>query len=75
MSLSPNPSNGEWIKINSAIELDEIEVYTINGQLIQKSKKPVRTDESYNLIGLSKGLYLIKLTAGNQFTTKKIIVE
>ncbi|AUX17311.1 endonuclease [Flavobacterium columnare] len=75
ISLYPNPSNGELIKINSEIELDEIQVYNINGQLIQKDKNPIKKGESYDLVGLSRGFYLVKLTSGTQSVTKKIIVQ
>jgi endonuclease I len=75
VSIYPNPSNNSTINIGSEIELDEINILTINGQVVQQIKKPTLTNQSYSVTNLQKGFYFVKINSNQQSVTKKIIVN
>ena len=75
VSVYPNTSNDHKINIYSKTELDAIQIVNINGQLMMEVQKPVSTNYSYTLEQLPQGFYFVKLVAGNQSTTKKVIVN
>ena len=71
----PNPANDSKINIESNISIDEIQLVTINGQLIQIVNKPVFVNNSYTIENLPKGFYFLKINAENQSSTRKVIVN
>lgn len=75
ISVYPNPANDHKIFINSNINIDEIELVNLNGQLIQVIKKPTFINNTFELNDLTQGFYLLKLTSENQYLTKKVIVN
>jgi len=75
VSVYPNPSYDRKISIYSETDLDQIELININGQLLQQIKKPVANDHNYTLENLPQGFYFLKLAAGNQTATKKVLVN
>jgi endonuclease I len=75
VTLYPNPSADGNVTISSEVQLDEIEVTTINGQAIQQIKKPVLINSSYRISNLPQGFYFIKLNYNNQSITKKVIIN
>lgn len=75
ISVYPNPSNDNRINIDSEVALDEIELININGQLMQQIKKPTAVDHTYTIENLPSGFYFLRLSANNQSTTKKVIVN
>jgi len=74
-SVYPNPSYDGNIYIESGIALDRIEVWTVNGQIVQSVENPAGADHTYTVSGLQDGFYFLKITAGGQSATKKIIVN
>lgn len=75
LNIYPNPTNDSRININSNVAIDEIEIITINGQILQMIKKPIFENNTYTLDNLNQGFYFLKLTSNNQTLTKKIIVN
>jgi endonuclease I len=76
ISIYPNPTKDNRINITSEVELSEIQLININGQVIQMIKNPNRVQNSYTLENLPQGFYFVKLSsADNQTTTKKILVN
>ncbi|HQW68922.1 MAG TPA: endonuclease [Flavobacterium sp.] len=75
VSVYPNPSNNGKINIQSEVELSEINIITINGQLVQQIKSPEKLDNTYEVTNLPKGFYFLQLNANNQSVTKKIAVN
>jgi endonuclease I len=73
--IYPNPSNENYINIQSKISFDEIQVTNVNGQIIRDFKNPIFNNENYIIDNLPKGFYLIRLTVENQSLTKKIILQ
>ena len=75
INIFPNPTNGNKVTIQSDINLDIIELININGQVIERIEKPVFENNSFELNNLQTGFYFVKLSADNQSTTKKLIVN
>jgi endonuclease I len=74
-SLFPNPTNEHKISIISSIPVDEIQVITVDGQVMIHIIKPVLNDNSYSVENLPQGFYFLKLNSSNQCVTKKVIVN
>ena len=74
-SVYPNPTNNNKINIEFETALDEIQVISTNGQLMQLIKNPAFKNQIYTLENLPKGVYLLKLVSNNQSVIKKIIVK
>ena len=75
LSVYPNPTDNRTITVSTQTELDSIQVISINGQVVVDVKTPVKYNNSYILEDLPKGFYFLQLSANNQLTTKKIIVN
>ncbi len=75
ISIYPNPTNNGSISINTNSTIDDIKIFSINGQLINDIKNPTKINETYTLDNLPKGFYFLKLTSNNNSITKKISVN
>ncbi len=75
VTVYPNPSSSHRINIESETELDQIELISINGQVIQQIRKPQMQNNTYTLENLPQGFYLLKLSAGTSSVTKKVIIN
>jgi endonuclease I len=75
ISIYPNPTKSGKINIQTDIVLDEIDLINIDGKLLQVIKKPSLENQTYTIDNLPQGLFLLKMTSGNQSTTKSIIVN
>ncbi len=61
--------------ISSENTIDEIQLITINGQIVQQIKKPVFENNNYALENLPQGFYFLKMSSNNQSVTKKVMVN
>lgn len=75
VSVYPNPANDHKINIETEQVLDEIQLISVNGQLMQNIKNPNAQNNTYTLENLPSGFYFLKLTSENHSTTKKVIVN
>lgn len=75
ITVYPNPSNNQTISIESSIELDEIQLISINGQLLQVIQKENITANQLQINSIPSGFYLLKVKSSNQYITKKIIIN
>ncbi len=75
VSVYPNPSNENKINIQSSVEIKDIQLYSINGQLIKEVENPEFSNNFYTLDNLLKGFYFLRLSSDNQSTTKKVIIN
>ena len=75
ISVYPNPVVDNRITIESETILDEIDLISINGQLMQQIKNPSSNNNSYLLENLPQGFYFLKLSSNNESITKKVIVN
>ena len=74
-SVYPNPTNDHRITIESTVEIDDIQLININGQIMMEIKKPVFDSNSFSIDNLNQGFYFLKLSSNNQSVTKKVIVN
>lgn len=74
MALFPNPSQGKIIISSATRERIEIDLFDTKGGRAG-SKTDVFTNEEIDLKGLSKGLYLARISSGNKVYTRKFIIE
>ena len=68
-SIYPNPTS-DYITIQSAKDVDNIEIYDLLGKFVLSSSK-----KHIDVKDLSSGAYLVKVKIDNKTTTKKIIKE
>lgn len=71
----PNPSNNQRINIQTEVDLDEIQLITINGQIMQQINKPSSSDKTYTIENIPSGFYFLRLSNGSQSTIKKVIIN
>ncbi len=75
VSVYPNPSNDGLINIETEATLDEINIITVNGQVIQQIKNPQIQSSTYTVSNLLKGFYFLQLNSNNQTVTKKVLIN
>lgn len=75
ISVYPNPSNDNSININSKFIVENIDIISLNGQIIQQIKNPIFQDNQYTIKNLTKGFYFVKFSNNTANTTKKIIIN
>ncbi|QOD59397.1 T9SS type A sorting domain-containing protein [Polaribacter haliotis] len=79
-NLYPNPSTGI---INLRFDIEDsgqvsVQLFDIRGRLIDQknfNNKTNRFSEKISFENASKGLYLLKITNGSKYTTKKLILK
>ncbi|MFL9845364.1 alpha-amylase family glycosyl hydrolase [Flavobacterium rhizosphaerae] len=71
-TLYPNPATDNF-SINTPV--NKVEVYAITGQLV-KLFGPAQANTQYTITGLTKGIYMVRITdENNSISTKKLIVK
>ncbi len=75
VSVYPNPTNDHNIKISSAANLKNIDVVSINGQIIKHIENPLQVGNEYKIDNLPSGFYFLKIGSADGVATKKIIVN
>jgi hypothetical protein len=71
VTLYPNPTS-DFVRISAGESIDFVRVFDVTGRVVKESS-PNKSDFSLNVSNLSKGIYLVKLNAGNKETTTKLI--
>lgn len=71
VKIFPNPTK-KYVNINSDELISKIEIYNLNGQLIEKI--PLN-NKKYLLDIKQKGIYLVSIFTNNEIITKKIVVD
>ena len=69
--MYPNPLNGNKLYFNVSDNVN-IEIYSVLGKLIQFSKI-TESKKDMDVSNLATGIYLVKISNGNQFVTKKLM--
>jgi endonuclease I len=73
--IYPNPTATNTVTISSSIDLENIQIININGQIIREIKTPEVQGNNYVVNQLNPGFYLVRLTSGDASATKKLIVK
>jgi len=71
LKMFPNPVYGDKIYFNFSDDI-VIKIYTILGKLIQSSEI-TETKKDMDISTLAAGIYLVKISNGKQFITKKLM--
>lgn len=74
VSIYPNPAS-DVVNISTTVSLEEIDVITINGQVLQQIKNPVIENNTFTISNLPKGLYFLKLSSATNSVTKKVLIN
>jgi hypothetical protein len=76
ISIRPNPSSDKFTVFNpSGIQnYDQVTIYNANGQVIL-SRENISADFEYNLGDYANGIYFIRISAGNETRTLKLILQ
>ena len=74
VSIYPNPSS-DVVNISTDVTLDEIDIITVNGQVLQQIKNPIIESNTYTISNLPKGFYFLKLSSATNSVTKKILIN
>jgi endonuclease I len=75
LAVYPNPTNNNRVSISTEIQLDEIQLININGQIMQQIKNPAVNNNSYSVENIPQGFYLLRISANDQTVVKKVIVN
>lgn len=75
VSVYPNPASSNRVNIYSETQLDEIQVISINGQMIRQINNPVMEENVFTITDLPSGFYILKLASQNTSVSKKVIVN
>ena len=73
ITVYPNPAT-DVVNISTEVALDEIDIITINGQVIQQIKNPTIENNLYSISNLPKGFYFLKLSTATNSITKKVLI-
>ena len=68
--LHPNPSNN-YFELTSETSIQKVEIYSILGQLIKTFEK----QNQYSISDLSKGSYIVKITAIEGISNKTLLID
>ena len=74
VSIYPNPSF-DVVNISTTVSLEEIDIITINGQVLQQIKNPIIESNTYTISNLPKGFYFVKLSSATNSVTKKVLIN
>jgi hypothetical protein len=80
ITMFPNPATSEvFVSFDASLVSGDIEISITNslGQVLQNRKETLNGDNqtSFNVSNYRTGLYFVTLKAGNQITTKKLLVK
>ena len=76
IQVYPNPSIGElFIKNNSYININKIELYTILGKLVYTKSNITLVNNKMNININTAGVYILKIETDNGNLSKKLIVH
>ncbi|MES2691588.1 MAG: T9SS type A sorting domain-containing protein [Bacteroidota bacterium] len=73
VTLYPNPAKDALHISNSSAKNIQAKLMDLTGKLI--AEKEITTSETFDLSGLSKGLYFVRLSSGSEVSVQKIAVE
>ena len=74
-TIYPNPTNDNTINIQSDSNIENINIVSVNGQLVQNIKNPLAVNQIYTVTNLPSGFYFMTITSNDTTVTKKIVVN
>ncbi len=75
LRIYPNPlRHTTELNINSNLPVEELKLFNYTGSLLI-NKKGLSRENTINLSGLSKGIYILQIKSGNRLYFEKLMVE
>lgn len=75
INLYPNPANKDFEVVNDQQLPLSVVIYDANGKAVTSAFSSTSAQQMYSLTSLSKGVYFVEITSGNQRTVKKLIKQ
>ncbi len=76
LNIYPNPSTGILTFENNGIEPNEVQVFDINGKLVDSFRLDKNSTKTINYNSFSSGLYLVNVTCENgKVSNSKIVIS
>ena len=73
LKMYPNPTTGNKVYFNTTEDIT-VNIYNVIGKLI-RSTEITEDENSIDISKMSKGIYLVKINAGNKNISKKLLIE
>ena len=77
ITLKPNPTTGELQVISYELQVSEIQIYSVIGQLLYQINKstnnPINNEISIDVSHLEKGIYFLKIITDSRIVMKKVV--
>lgn len=74
LTLSPNPTDNIFT-VNSASIISKVELFDINGQIVSSYSFNDTGSFTINVNNIERGIYIVKASNNNSFSTSKIIIK
>jgi endonuclease I len=71
--IYPNPAVANRINIQTQNAITSIELFNLNGQIVNLITNPIKVDNTITLENIPQGFYLLRINSENQSITKKVI--
>lgn len=75
LAVYPNPTNTNRVSISTEVQIDEIVLININGQIMQQIKNPTANNNSYSVENIPQGFYILRISVNDQTVVKKVMVN
>ncbi len=71
-TVYPNPSSGGYFNISENEKIDEVLIYTMQGQMVKRFGKQ---NGNYSVSEFDAGIYLLHLKVGNTYYAKQLMIS
>jgi len=71
--MYPNPANNVLTIISHSVEIENINIYNLNGQLVLN--KVLNNHNTVNVSSLESGIYIVDILSENTSVKRKLIIE
>jgi hypothetical protein len=76
LSVFPNPTTGKIQIQNLGVDVQNLEIYNVLGETVYTTcRLKQQTVNEIDLSGFQKGIYFVKMTAGEKNYTEKIVLQ
>ena len=74
-TITPNPAKGDIVvTVSGSAQSMQLEILDLSGRVV-KTQVINRQDNKVNVRQLSKGMYMVRVKAGNNIYTDKLMIE
>ncbi|QSS98343.1 endonuclease [Psychroflexus sp. ALD_RP9] len=73
IKMFPNPVKGNYLKIESSKDIENIKLFDLNGRIVKTFK--LTNNDHISVEGLTRGIYLVEINTIKAKQIKKLIIE